>query len=68
MTQPNDAVDTAIQAYLDYLEGVAEEPSLEGLTPEERAELEQLIDSLKAGRGMNPYASKPSTKGRSGAA
>lgn len=56
----SDPVDEVVQAYLDYLEEGAPEPSLDHLTPEDRALAKDLIDSLKAGRGIDPYHSRPS--------
>jgi hypothetical protein len=56
----NDPVDEVIQAYLDHLEGGAPEPSLDHLTPEDRALVQDLINSLIAGRGIDPYHSRPS--------
>src|SRR3954463_11023525 len=58
----HDAVDEVIQAYLDYLEKGAPEPSLDHLTPDERQLAENLINSLHAGRGINPYQSRPSVR------
>ena len=60
MTEPQDPVDELLDAYFDYLEGVGEEPSLDHLTGEQRAEAEQLIASLKAAQGIDPEASRPS--------
>lgn len=60
MTEPQDPVDELLDAYFDYLEGVGEEPSLDHLTSEQRAEAEQLISSLKAAQGIDPEASRPS--------
>jgi len=56
----HDAVDDVIQAYLDYLEKGAPEPSLDQLTPDERQLAEDIINSLHAGQGINPYQSRPS--------
>jgi hypothetical protein len=56
----NDPVDAVVQAYLDHLEEGAPEPSLDHLTPNERKLAQDLIDSLKAGRGIDPYQSRPS--------
>ncbi len=56
----NDYVDQVIQDYLSYLEDGAPEPSLDHLTPEDRALAEDLINSLNAGRGIDPYQSRPS--------
>lgn len=60
MTEPQDPVDELLDAYFDYLEGVGDEPSLDHLTSEQRAEAEQLISSLKAAQGIDPEASRPS--------
>ncbi len=60
MTEPQDPVDELLDAYFDYLEGVGEEPSLDHMTSEQRAEAEQLIASLKAAHGIDPEASRPS--------
>lgn len=56
----HDPVDEVIQAYLDYLEKGAPEPSLDHLTADQRQLAEDLINSLRAGRGINPYQSRPS--------
>lgn len=60
MTELQDPIDELLDAYFDYLEGVGEEPSLDHLTSEQRAEAEQLISSLKAAQGIDPEASRPS--------
>jgi hypothetical protein len=57
-----DPVDEVIQAYLDHLEKGAPRPSLDHLTPEQRQLAEDLINSLHAGRGINPYQSRPSVR------
>jgi len=51
---------TAERASLDHLEGTAERASLDHLTDLERREAEQIMASLEAARGMDPYASRPS--------
>lgn len=56
----HDPVDEVIQAYLDHLEEGAPEPSLDHLTSQERELAQNLINSLNAGRGLNPYQSRPS--------
>lgn len=56
----HDPVDTVIQAYLDHLEKGTPEPSLDHLGPDERQLAEDIINSLNAGRGINPYQSRPS--------
>lgn len=60
MTQPHDPVEEFLDAYFDYLEGIAEEPSMALLTGEQRDEADQLVASLRAGRGIDPEASRPS--------
>ncbi|MDQ3964704.1 MAG: hypothetical protein M3277_12470 [Actinomycetota bacterium] len=57
-----DPVDEVIHAYLDHLEKGAPEPSLDHLTPEQRQLAKDLINSLHAGRGINPYQSRPSVR------
>ena len=52
MTEREDRVDAAIQAFLDYLEGTAERPSPDHLTEAERREVEEIMASLEAARGM----------------
>ena len=61
MTEPRDLVEEILDAYFDYLEGLGEEPSLDHLSDEQRAEAEQLIASLKAAEGINPEATRPPT-------
>lgn len=56
----HDPVDEVIQAYLDHLEKGAPKPSFDHLTREQRRLAEDLINSLHAGRGINPYQSRPS--------
>lgn len=60
MTEPRDPVDEVLDAYFDYLEGSGEEPSLDHLSDEQRAEAERLIASLEAAEGIDPEASRPS--------
>src|SRR4051812_34690102 len=60
MTESDDRIDAVIEAFLDYLHGNGEEPSLEDLDTQERTRAEGLIASLRAGRGIDPYASRPS--------
>lgn len=55
----HDPVDEVIQAYLDHLEKGAPEPSLDGLSPDERQLAEDIINSMNAGRGINPFLSRP---------
>jgi hypothetical protein len=60
MTEPDDRVDAVVEAFLDHLEGLGEAPGLDDLDAEERVRAEVLISSLEAGRGIDPYASRPS--------
>jgi hypothetical protein len=60
MTKHDDHVVAVIQAFLDHLEGIAERPTLDHLTDEERRDAEALMESLEAGRGIDPHASRPS--------
>ena len=60
MTDHDDPLDAVISGFLDHLEGEGELPSLDHLTPGERVRAVELIASLKAGRGIDPYASRPS--------
>ena len=60
MTESDDRIDAVVEAFMDHLEGVGEAPALDELDPDERARAEQLISSLEAGRGIDPYASRPS--------
>lgn len=55
----SDPVDAVIAAYIDFLDGGAEEPVLDHLAPDERALVEELIASLGAGRGMDPFRPRP---------
>lgn len=56
----NDPIDEVIQAYLDHVENGTPEPSLDHLGPEDRQLAEDIITSMNAGRGINPYQSRPS--------
>jgi hypothetical protein len=60
MTESDDRVDAVVEAFMDHLEGVGEAPALDALDAGERARAEALISSLEAGRGIDPYASRPS--------
>lgn len=59
-TNELDSVDKVLDAYFDSIEQGGDEPTFDRLNPKERAEVERLISSLEAGRGINPYASRPS--------
>lgn len=58
-TGGDNQVEQVVQAYLDYLEGLGPEPLLEELNSGERNQATALINSLRAGRGIDPYASRP---------
>jgi hypothetical protein len=60
MTASDDRVDAVVEAFLDHLEGLSEAPALDDLGADERARAEALMRSLEAGRGIDPYASRPS--------
>jgi hypothetical protein len=60
MTESDDRVDAVVEAFMDHLEGLGEAPALDDLDADERARAEVLISSLEAGRGIDPYASRPS--------
>ena len=60
MTASDDRVDAVVEAFIDHREGLGEAPALDDLDVEERARAEALIGSLEAGRGIDPYASRPS--------
>ena len=60
MTASDDRVDAVVEAFIGHLEGLGEAPALDDLDVEERARAEALIGSLEAGRGIDPYASRPS--------
>lgn len=55
----NDPVDEVIQGYLDHLEDGVPAPTLDHLSPEDRDLAQDLINSLNAGRGIDPYQSRP---------
>lgn len=57
-----DPVGAAVDAYLDFLEGVGPPPSLAGLTAPERRETEGLFAVMEAGRGVDPHCSTPSVE------
>ena len=60
MTESDDRVDAVVEAFMDHLEGLSEAPALDDLGADERARAEALMGSLEAGRGIDPYASRPS--------
>ena len=62
MNNDTDPVDGVILAFLDYLEGAAGRPSLDHLSASDRDRAQRLIESLEAGRGIDPHASRPSVE------
>ena len=60
MSKHDDPVDAVILAFLDYLEGAAQRPTLDHLGGDDRKRAEELMDSLEAARGIDPHASRPS--------
>jgi hypothetical protein len=61
-TDHDDPVDAVILAFLDHLEGVAPQPTLEHLSGSDRVRAETLMDSLVAGRGIDPRRPRPSVE------
>ena len=63
MTSERDPLSKFRDAYLDYLEGLRDEPpALQDLPYEQRPAAEAFIKSIAAARGVNPYASRPSVE------
>ena len=61
MTRDHDELSHFRDAYLDYLEGIRDEPpSLDSLTGDQRRTAEAFVESITASRGVDPYASRPS--------
>ncbi len=61
MNSEHDDLDKFRDDYLDYLENARDEPpALDGLTEEQRLIAESFIASIRAARGVDPYASRPS--------
>lgn len=55
MTSPNpDSLDAYLDAYLDYLEGAAPRPDLDGLDVDDRRDAQELTEMMEAGRGLDP--------------
>ena len=55
-------IDEFLEQYLDYLEGLREtEPSMEGLSNADQRTAEGWLQSLTDARGIDPWASRPST-------
>lgn len=59
MNEDDDPVDAVILAYLDYLEGLAPEPTLDHLEPDERARASAYLDGLALARGLGSTAARP---------
>ena len=63
MTSERDPLSKFRDAYLDYLEGLRDEPpALHDLPYEQRPAAEAFIKSITAARGVDPYASRPSVE------
>lgn len=61
MTTEHDELRMFQEAYLDYLEGDRYgPPTLENLGGEERRKAEAFIEAIRAARGIDAYASRPS--------
>ena len=61
MIRDHDELSDFRDAYLDYLEGIREEPpTLDRLTGDKRRTAEAFVESITASRGVDPYASRPS--------
>ena len=61
MTTEHDKLRRFQEAYLDYLEGDRDAPpALDNLAGEQRRAAEAFIEAIKAARGIDPYASRPS--------
>lgn len=56
----NDPVEAAVIAYLDHLEHGTPEPSLDHLSDDDRRLANELIGSMRDGRGIDVYRSRPS--------
>ena len=60
MTTEHDALSLFQEAYLDYLEGERDAaPTLDDLSGDQRRLAEAFIETIKAVRGIDPYASRP---------
>ena len=63
MTSERDPLSKFRDAYLDYLEGLRDEPpALQDLPYEQRPAAEAFIKSITSARGVDPYASRPSVE------
>ena len=61
MTIKHDKLSMFQEEYLDYLEGDRDAPpTLDDLAGEQRLAAEAFIEAIKAARGIDPYASRPS--------
>lgn len=60
MTTSDERVTAAIEAYLVFRSGGGQEPSFDDLSEEERREVEETIDVLRAAEGLEPSLSRPS--------
>ena len=61
MNSERDDLSKFLDIYLDYLENARDEPpALDDLPEEQRLAAESFIKSIRAARGVDPYASRPS--------
>jgi hypothetical protein len=56
VNEQQDPIDAVLEVFLDS----GKEPKLDHLSPADRQQAEALITSLRAGRGIDPYAVRPS--------
>lgn len=60
MTTEHDELRIFQEAYLDYLEGERDTPpQLDDLAGEQRRVAETFVETIRAARGIDPYASRP---------
>ena len=60
MTTDHEQLRAFQEAYLDYLEGDRDAPpTVDTLAGEKRRAAEAFIETIKAARGIDPYASRP---------
>ena len=60
MTSAHDDLDRFRDAHLDFLEGDRKDPpALHDLPEDKRAAAQSFVESIRAARGIDPYASRP---------
>lgn len=62
MRDNNDPVEAVLTAFLEYFESGGDEPTLEHLSAADRERAERLLSLMRAGRGIDPYSSRPSVE------